>query len=369
MKRKIVKLVIAFMLLGRLTSAQQTDSIGYVLDSAYRASPFFGNVLITHKGKAVFEKSYGYADAVKQKPLTAQHSFQVASISKQFTAYGIMILKKKGLLEYDHAVRNYLPTFPYENITVRHLLNHTSGLPDFWDGIRPNMDTTKSFGNKEVLAYLINNKLPLQFEPGTQVEYCDIGYDFLANIIEQVSGLKYDAFMDKHIFKPLGMKSTFAYMVTDIERIKNKSLAIGHVYKDGKFEYAHVQAKNHFVFYLGDFYGDGSVVTTARDLAKWDVALKRCALLACEQQQEAFQPARLKDSMMNIWDDVSYGFGWMLKQSASERMVYHTGFHPGNVHGIYRLVDKDVTLIFLCNAETADARRLRMRILRLAGGQ
>lgn len=365
MKSKTVKLVVLFMLFGKVTLAQQTDSIEYVLDSAYRASPFFGNVLITIKGKTVFEKSYGYADAAKQKPLTAQHSFQVASISKQFTAYGIMLLKSKGLLEYDRAVRHYLPTFPYENITVRHLLNHTSGLPDFWDKIRPNMDTTKSFGNHEVLTYLINNKRPLQFEPGTHIEYCDIGYDFLANIIEHVSGIKYDVFMHQYIFKPLKMKSTYAYMVTDIERIHNKSLATGHVYKDGKFEYAHLLPEFHFVFYLGDFYGDGSVVTTARDLAKWDQALKSCTLIPCELQQEAFQPARLKDSTMYIWDDVGYGFGWMLKQSAAENMTYHTGSHPGNVHAIYRLHGKDITLIFLSNTVTRDVRKLRTRILGL----
>lgn len=365
MKRSILIPLVLVILLCRISTAQPTDSIAYVLDSAYRVSPFFGNILITHRGKTILEKSYGYADAIQQKPLTAEHSFQVASISKQFTAYGIMILKSKGQLEYDRPVRNYLPTFPYENITVRHLLNHTSGLPDFWDKIRPNMDTLKSFGNNEVLTYLISNKLSLQFEPGTQVEYCDIGYDFLANIIEQVSGLRYDAFMYQYIFKPLKMKNTFAYMVTDIERIQNANLAIGHVYKDGKFEYAHLQPKYHFVFYLGDFYGDGSVVTTARDLAKWDKALKSCVLLSCELQQQAFQSPRLKDTKLNIWDDVGYGFGWMLKESASGKLIYHTGSHPGNAHGVYRWVDKDITFIFLSNAETANVRRLRNRMLQL----
>lgn len=365
MKIRGSKLVVLVMIISRLASAQQTDSIAYILDSAYGASPFFGNILITHHGKTILEKSYGYADAVRKKPLTAEHSFQVASISKQFTAYGIMQLKHKGLLEYDRPVRNYLPAFPYENITVRHLLNHTSGLPDFWDKIRPNMDTLKSFGNKEVLTYLISNKPALQFEPGTQIEYCDIGYDFLANIIEQISGLKYDAFMYQHIFKPLGMKSTFAYMVTDIQRIQNKNLAIGHVNKDGKFEYAHVQPNYHFVFYLGDFYGDGSVVTSARDLAKWDRALKGCELLPCNIQQEAFQPVQLKDSIIYVRDKVSYGFGWFTQEGASGKMIYHTGFHPGNVHGIYRLPEQDIAFIFLSNAETPGVRKLRSRILLL----
>ncbi|MES2560164.1 MAG: serine hydrolase domain-containing protein [Bacteroidota bacterium] len=358
-------LVLWILGLGHVGKSQQIDSIAYVLDSASAVAPFYGNILITHKGKTIFERSYGYADVASKKPLTSSHSFQLASISKQFTAYGIMILKSKGLLEYDHPVQKYLPTFPYANITIRHLLHHSSGLPDFWDKIRPNMDTLHSFGNKEVLTYLMENKLPLQFSPGTQLEYCDIGYDFLANIIEQVSGLGYDVFLNKHIFKPLKMKETFGYKITDIQRLRNKNLAIGHVYQNNKFEYAHLQPKYHFVFYLGDFYGDGSVVSSARDLAKWDKALTGCTLLSCEQQAEAFQQARLKDSILPMGENVGYGFGWFIRENPSGRMIYHTGFHPGNVHAFYRLIDKDLTLIMLSNAETTTVRRLRTRMLNL----
>lgn len=361
---KRLKLFFLLLLFCSFIHAQQIDSISYVLDSANAASPFFGNVLITKKGKTIFEKSYGYADAPNQKPLTYKNSFQLASISKQFTAYGIMLLKQKGQLEYDSFVTSYLPSFPYTNITIRHLLQHTSGLPNFWDDIRPKMDTLKSFGNKEVLDYLIVNKLPLLFTPGSKFDYCDIGYDFLANIIEHLSGLSYDVFMQKHIFKPLGMKQTFAYKVTDIRRIKNKRLAIGHVLNQQQFAYAHEQAKYNFVFYLGDFYGDGSLVSTARDLAKWDAALTQCKLLPCAQQIVAFQLANIQDSAY-IKQGWGYGFGWFISQNTSPKIIYHTGFHPGNTHGIYRLFDKDITLIFLANAETPSVRKTRSRVLNL----
>lgn len=361
---KIPKLIVILLLLNNVIIAQQMDSIRYVLDSANAASPFFGNVLVTKNGKTIFEKSYGYADALNQQPLTPKNSFQLASISKQFTAYGIMLLQHKRLLEYDSLVVKYLPAFPYSNITIRHLLNHTSGLPNFWDDIRPKMDTLKSFGNKEVLDYLIVNKLPLQFTPGSSFDYCDIGYDFLANIIEHLSGLGYDVFMQKHIFKPLGMKQTYAYKVTDIRRIKNRRLAIGHVLNQQQFAYAHEQAKYNFVFYLGDFYGDGSLVSTARDLAKWDAALTQCRLLPCTQQTIAFQVVNIQDStyLKQSW---GYGFGWFISQSTSPQIIYHTGFHPGNTHGIYRLVDKGITLIFLSNAETPSVRKTRSRVLNL----
>ena len=137
-----------------ISNAQNIDSIRYILDSTNSSSPFFGNILIIKNNKILFEKSYGYADAVNKKPLTKENSFQVASISKQFTAYGIMILKSKNLLNYDSSVCKYIPTFPHKNITVRHLLTHTSGLPNFWDDIRPNLDTTKSNGNKAVFELL-----------------------------------------------------------------------------------------------------------------------------------------------------------------------------------------------------------------------
>jgi CubicO group peptidase (beta-lactamase class C family) len=193
MKKIIFSLNLIFI--TPLIFGQNIDGIEYILDSTYSSSPFFGNILITKNNKTIFEKSYGYADAVNKELLTKENSFQVASISKQFTAYGIMILKNKGLLDYDSSVCKYIPTFPYKQITVRHLLNHTSGLPDFWDDIRPNLDTTKSNGNNEVLEYMIQHQLPLQFETGTKFQYADIGYDFLATIIENISGLSYQEFM------------------------------------------------------------------------------------------------------------------------------------------------------------------------------
>ena len=278
-----------------------------------------------------------------------------------------MILKSKGTLNYDSSVCKYISTFPYEQITVRHLLNHTSGLPNFWDDIRPNLDTSKSNGNKDVLEYLIHHQLSLQFQPGSTFQYADIGYDFLATIIENISGMTYQEFMYQNIFKPLKMKNTFAYMVTDISRIENKNLAIGHTFENKKFAYAHLQPKYNFVSYLGDFYGDGSVITTARDLAIWDNALKECKLLPCEIQNESIGEPKFqgKNIYVKTNPNISYGFGWFIKDTPSGKLVYHSGGHPGNSHVIYRVLDKDVTFIFLSNAETSNLKALRYRILQM----
>lgn len=353
------------LLLSLFANAQQADSIRYVLDSAYAKAPFCANILVVKDDKVIFEKSYGYADAVKQIPLKMENSFQVASISKQFTAYGIMLLAHQKRINYDSAVQTYLPQFPYSNITVRHFLNHTSGLPDFWDGIRPKLDTTRSNGNYDVLQYLQKHQLPLQSEPGSKYDYSDLGYDFLALIIEKISGQSYQEYMHKNVFKPLKMKSTYAYMVTDIERINNKELAPGHVRNTttGKFEYAHKAPQNHFVFYLGDFYGDGSVVTTAPDLAKWDKALRKCKLLPCEEQAEAFTPASYQTKTVEVRPNMSYGFGWLVRSDGT--MVYHSGRHPGNMHYFYRELKTNKTLIFLSNSEIPEIMKLRSRVISL----
>lgn len=356
---KTGKLLFILLCFCYAAKAQSIDTIQYILDSAFAKSIFYGNVLITQNDKIFLEKSYGYADAVKQKPLTNRNSFQVASISKQFTAYAIMLCQQKAWLHVDSFVCKYISSFPYQNIRIKHLLNHTSGLPNFWDNIRPNLDTMKSNGNSDVLNYLVMHQMPLQCEPGTKFQYCDIGYDFLANIIENVSGKTYQAFLDENIFKPLKMKHTYAYMVTDINRIKNQDLAIGHTLVDGEFEYAHLQPKYNFVSYLGDFYGDGSLVTTAKDLSLWSTALKNCTLLPCHFQ------ALTMDSSIFVRDNVSYGFGWFVKNTPKGKLLYHTGGHPGNAHVIYRIPEKDITFIFLSNAETNNLRYLRNRILDL----
>ncbi|MBE9461560.1 serine hydrolase domain-containing protein [Dyadobacter subterraneus] len=351
-------------------SGQNADSIRFVLDSANHQIPLSANILIVKNGQRFFEKSYGYADVEKHKILTANNSFQLASISKQFTAYGIMILKNKGIIAYDSLVVKYLPEFPYRNITIRNLLTHTSGLPNFWNDIRPNLDTLRSNGNNDVLQYLIKNQLPLQSLPGSRFEYCDIGYDFLATIIERLSGKSYEQFMRQNIFQPLKMNDTYAYLVTDIRRIRNNKLAIGNIWDPAKkrFLYAHLQPKYNFVFYLGDFYGDGSLVSTARDLAAWNQALTNCTLLPYEVQKESMTPYLYAGKPVNDKNGkpVNVGFGWFFFQTPKlGNVITHGGGHPGNQHNIFRIPDKNLTFIFLSNSESEDHQKLVDRILQL----
>ena len=351
-----VSIFVLFIVWGFKLHSQDVPKLTHYLDSTYSVSPFFANILLKKGNDVLLERSFGYSDHLNGIRLSADNSFQVASISKQFTAYAIMLLKQDRKLAYDSLVGKYLSGFPYNNITIRHLLTHSSGLPNFWNDIRPHLDQTRSNGNQDVLRFLKEHSLPLQFEPGSDYQYCDIGYDFLANIIEVVSGERYDAFLSKRIFGPLKMKSSHACLVTDIQRINNPDLAVGHstAGTTGNIQYAHLDPKNNFVFYLGDFYGDGSILTSARDLAKWDDALRKCTLLPCTIQHEAFIPFSENGQrfLTKTEKRIDYGFGWQIKKHERYgKIVFHGGGHPGNQHIIYRMLDKNITLIYLSNFE------------------
>jgi CubicO group peptidase (beta-lactamase class C family) len=335
--------------------------IDSILQKAYDNKALNGTILIAKDGTTVFEKSFGYANFETKYPLPKKSGsaiskntqFQVASVSKQFTAFGIMVLKRQGKLNYDDKVAKFLPDFPYPDISLRHLLQHTSGLPDFWKHIRPNLDTTRSNGNKEMLAYLSKHKLPLRFETGEKWEYADIGYDILATIIEKVSGQNYQKFLKKQVFRPAKMRNTEGVLVTDIRRIKAKNLAWGYIQDSVKgYELAH-EVRN-FVFYLGDFYGDGSVITTAGDLKKWDDALRRYMLTDSIHFGEAYRPIIRKDgSVYEMQKGVSYGFGWGLRNEAPMGKMYsHSGGHPGFTTNYFRFPDKKMVLIVCRNVET-----------------
>jgi CubicO group peptidase (beta-lactamase class C family) len=329
------------------------DSIFLV---AVNQKAFNGNILIAKNGNVIYEKSAGFANIENRIPNNINTQFQIASVSKQFTAFGIMVLKKEGKINYDDYVTKYIPNFPYNNITLKHLLQHTSGLPNFWKDIRPNLDTTKSNGNKEMIAYLINKKLPLQFDPGENWEYADIGYDILATIIENVSEMSYQNFMYKKVFKPAGLKHTKALMVTDFRRIKAKYLAVGYIEDSVKGNLKAHEEKN-FVFYLGNFFGDGSVISTARDLKKWDDVLKQYLLNDSAHFAEAYKPIYKKDnSIYEMQKGVSYGFGWGIRNELPMGKQYsHSGGHPGFITNYYRYPDKGIVLIVCRNIETKNS--------------
>ena len=305
---------------------------------------FSGVALIADKGTPAYHKSFGYREFENQIPLQTSDIFELASVSKQFTAMIIMMLKEKGRLSYDDSVSKYLE-IPYKGITIRNLLTHTSGLPDYQDIMDKYWDKTKVAGNPDCLEYLNKYAPPKRFEPGQKYEYSNTGYLLLASIAEKASGKDFIELCRKWIFKKLKMKST------DIRTLDQKKVtrnfAIGHIYVEERNKYVRADSfpSSDYTIWLGNRKGPGRISSTAADLLKWDQALYSEKLVKQSTLQEAFAPMKLNNGSLS-----DYGFGWSLRTDpALGKIVSHNGDNPGYKTQIIRYIDKKKTMIVLNN--------------------
>lgn len=319
------------------------------LDSLFATQKdFSGVVLVAENGKPVYHKAFGYREFEPQIPLQASDIFELASVSKQFTAMIIMMLKEKGLLNYDDSVSKYLE-IPYKGITIRNLLTHTSGLPDYQDIMDKYWDKSRVAGNPDCIEYLNKYAPPKRFEPGEKYEYSNTGYMLLASIAEKASGKDFIEMCRKWIFKKL-MKSTDIRTLEEKKATKN--FAIGHIYVDERNKWVRADSfpSSNYTIWLGNRKGPGRISSTAADLLKWDNALYTEKLIKQSTLMEAFTPMKLNDGSFS-----NYGFGWSLRTgSTSGRVVSHTGDNPGYKTQIIRFIDKKRTIILLNNNASTD---------------
>jgi len=334
-----------YFLLFLLFVANNTFSQQEKLDSLFNAQKdFSGVVLIAENGKPVYQKSFGYREFANQIPLQTSDIFELASVSKQFTAMIIMMLKEKGLLNYDDSVSKYLQ-IPYKRITIRNLLTHTSGLPDYQDIMDKYWDKTKVAGNPDCIEYLNKYAPPKHFEPGEKYEYSNTGYMLLASIAEKASGKDFIDMCRKWIFSKLKMKSTDIRTLEEKKATKN--FAIGHIYVEERTKYVRADSfpSSNYTIWLGNRKGPGRISSTAADLLKWDKALYTEKLIKQSTLQDAFTPMKLNDGTIS-----NYGFGWELRNDPSSgKIVQHNGDNPGYKTQIIRYIDKKKTLIILNN--------------------
>src|SRR6187402_443389 len=320
------------------------------LDSLFNAQKdFSGVVLIVENGKAVYQKAFGYREFADQIPLQTSDIFELASVSKQFTAMIIMMLKEKGLLNYDDSVSKYLQ-IPYKGMTIRNLLTHTSGLPDYQDIMDKYWDKSKVAGNSDCIEYLNKYAPPKHFEPGEKYEYSNTGYLLLGSIAEKASGKDFIELCRKWIFRKLKMKST--NIRTLEEKKATKDFAIGHIYVDERNKWVRADSfpSSNYAIWLGNRKGPGRISSTAADLLKWDKALYTEKLIKQSTLQEAFTPMKLNDGSLS-----NYGFGWEIRNAPSfGKIVQHNGDNPGYKTQIIRYIDKRKTIIVLNNNASKD---------------
>ena len=314
---------------------------------------FNGNVMVIKKGIVAYEQSFGYADYDSKRPLNDSSVFEMASVSKQFTALGVVICKERGLLSYSDNIKKFFPGLPYDNITVRNLLTHTSGLPSYEDQFEKNWDHKKIAFNKDVVVMLGKLHDTLYFSPGTKWKYSNTGYALLASIIEKVSGMSYNDFMAKNIFQPLGMSHTFIYNSRRSTGKIPANYALGFVYSDSLKNYVLPDklSSYDYVYYLDGIVGDGCVNTTTGDIVKWDQALYGNKLVGKASLDEMLSPlVQMSPGDPNNF----YGFGVFIQpKSNNGKIVSHTGGWPGYATDITRMVDSNETIILFSNNGTS----------------
>lgn len=342
-----VFLSLSFLLCG-VIYGQNAQSL--VLDSLFTVlhnkNSFNGNVLIADKGEVLFEKSYGLANEENKTALNLQTKFELASVSKQFTAMGIVLLAKQGKLSYDDKVSKYIPELAfYENISIRNLLNHTGGLPDYMALLEDNWDKSKFVTNQDIVDEFAKHKPAIVFPPNEEFEYSNTGYALLGLIIERVSDKTFGQFLKEYIFKPLNMEDTFVYRSRyNPEKIEN--YANGYVLDSlGKKVLPDSFGKSYFNYYLDGIVGDGMVNSTVGDLLKWDRALYTEELINQEDKKLIFSTVNTLND-----EETNYGFGWFITESENYgKIVGHSGSWAGYITFIERHITNDKTVILLQN--------------------
>ncbi|CAG5006644.1 D-aminopeptidase [Dyadobacter sp. CECT 9275] len=336
-------------------NAQKLDSLFNVLDTA---SHFNGNVLVAQGDRVVYARSVGYAQMNERKKNTSRSAFQIGSVSKTFTALAILQLAEKGKLRLDDRVAHFLPDLTYHTLTIRHLLSHTSGLPDKEELFFPliDADTGLRVSNQLIVPALIKSNTPLAFAPGSQWRYNNIGFALLALVVEKVSGESFADYLQKHIFIPAGMKDSYLLgsRVDDTNRVTG--YLVRHHYL-GDLESIEASKKvRRWSYNMRDLYGPTNVVSTAADMLKFALALDTYKLLGRTLTEEAFTAYRLSSGKPAMPDGefgrAAYGLGWFLPVNDLGKMVMHTGREPGFFTFFWHDRKTRRTLILLDNAES-----------------
>lgn len=328
-----------------------TKKIDSLLERIHKRYDFHGAVLVAKNGKIVYNNQIGYADFRKKKLLHENSSFQIASVSKQFTAAAIVLLYERNLLQLVDSVTQYFPDFPYKDVTIKHLLTHTAGLPNYfwvaehkWQGKLPPT-------NSEMMALLEKTDTPRFFRAGRNFDYSNTGYFVLASIVEKISGMTYADFVAQNIFEPLGMKNSFVYSYKK-DTIGSNQLTGYRLYKGWR----HLKIRGT----VNDaIVGDKNVFANTEDLYKWNYGLHNGMLLSKESVVLMQTKGKTKYGRQ-----VPYGFGFRLDHGKEGR-VYHYGKWNGFNTGLIQYPKDDMVIIILEHTSYRSIASLNAKIKKI----
>lgn len=310
-------------------------------DTALLDKGFNGGILIAKNGSVIYEKYTGHINLRKKDSITAGTSMHIASTTKTFTGIAILRLIQEQKLSLNDSISKFFPGFPYTGITVKMLLNHRSGLPNylyFMSNNKWGMDAKGKWNkqyarNEDVLQLMMNKRPDPTGSVNSRFNYCNTNFVLLAMIVEKVTGKTFPEYMQQKFFEPLQMKNTYVFTLKDT-LTATPSFTTSGTYWDFDF--------------LDATYGDKNIYSTPQDLLKWDQALYTDQVIAPALLDSAFTPySNEKPSVHN------YGLGWRLQLLPNgKKVVYHFGKWHGNNAAFTRLIDEKVTIIILGNKFT-----------------
>ena len=340
---KLPAVSIALLLLLALTCFAQ-DGVSTKVDDYIRTEMLAQQIpgvslAVMKNGEIVLARGYGLANVEHQAPVKPETIFQSGSMGKQFTATAVMMLVEEGKLSLDDKITKFFPDAPetWRNITVRHLLTHTSGLTDY----PPDFDLRRDYSEDELYQRI--KPIPLAFQPGEKWAYSNLAYVMLGVLIHKLSGKFYGDFLKERVFQPLGM--TTARVISEEDIVPNR--AAGYRVVNG-------QLKNQsWVSPSLNTTADGALYLTVYDMAKWDAALYTEKLLKRASLEEMWTPVKLSDGKTH-----PYGFGWALNVVRNHRLIEHGGSWQGFKSHIARYPDDKLTVVVFANQARANPAKL-----------
>lgn len=330
--------------------------------ASYEKGGFNGAWLYAENGEIVSKGVMGFRDPESTLPIEEDTIFQLASVTKQFTAAAVMLVARQGLLNLDDEITTFFPELEkYKGATVRHLLTHTSGIPDYFDDADWFIDLWKKENrvpaNPEIVRFLCETKAEPYGAPGEKWEYSNSGYNLLAEIVERVSGVPFEDFLKKNVFEPAGMHSTRCCHIRR-DGVPFENYARATVIEDDRYVADVDSEEDRVVIAFDGLNGDDYVYTNLFDMLTWDRALKEGRVLTPEEQKLMYTPVTLNSGEAFVDEDGDgYGFGWFVTDDKEVgRIVSHSGGMPGVHTWFKRFLDTDRTLVILCNREEQDIR-------------
>jgi CubicO group peptidase (beta-lactamase class C family) len=303
------------------------------VDSAFGKRAFNGSVLVAKNGEIIFEKYSGFTNPrAPSDSISPATPFHLASVSKTFTAMAVLKLQEEGKLSINDEITKYYPEVPLPGVTIKTLLNHRSGIPNYVHYMeRLGWDRKRQMTNKDVLDFIIARRKDIQIgPPDRRFSYSNTNYALLALVIEKVTGQTYPEFIKRAFFEPLGMKDSYVFTIADSARFLPSYFSSGRQYA---FDY------------LDQVYGDKNVYSTVRDMLKWDRALYAGTFFSQATLDSAFSGYSFEKPGIN-----NYGLGWrMFSLKSGRKFVYHNGWWHGNRTAFYRMPDDGVSIIAFSN--------------------